>query len=91
MGRSFGKSSKMMGGLGFNGKAFTPEDKQQVMGWIKKNVPNSRQRMKMEKKFRSDSIIPDPMVNPGQANQTKQAFQTPEYEAAKNKVRNRDY
>lgn len=90
---TIGVTSQMAPGIGFNGKAYTAAEKQRVMSWIKDNVPNSRQRMKMERSFRSSSIVPEQMSNPKPANQddTKQAFVSQEYQKARDKVRKPRY
>lgn len=90
---TIGVTSQMAPGIGFNGKAYTAMEKQKVMSWIKENVPNSRQRMKIERAFRSSSVIPEQMLNPKPANQddTKVAFESPVYQKAKNKVRSPRY
>ena len=90
IGRSIGVTSQMVPGLGFNGKAFTEIDKNQVRSWIKSNVTNTRQRMNMEKKFNSDSIIPEAMLDPKKAEGMKQPFVTEEYRRARDK-RNKAY
>ena len=91
IGTTIGTTSQMAPGIGFNGKAFTDKDKNQVRSWIKQNVPNSRQRMKLEKKFNSDFIIPEVMLNPEKAKEVKQAFVSQEYQKARDKVRKPRY
>ena len=56
--KTIGATSQMQPGIGFNGKVYTNTDKQKIAGWIKSNIPNSRQRMKVEQKFNSDFVIP---------------------------------
>ena len=91
IGTTIGSTSQMAPGIGFNGKAFTDKDKNQVRSWIKQNVPNSRQRMKLEKKFNSDFTIPEAMLDPEKAKEVKQAFVSQEYQKARDKVRKPRY
>lgn len=92
MGGTIGITAQMAPGIGFNGKAYTAADKQQVATWIKQNVPNARQRMKMEQKFKSDSVIPTKMINPDEEGEsTTTAFETPVYQRVRDKLRNPEY
>ena len=91
IGGSIGLTSQMAPGIGFNGKAYTAQDKQTVMSWIKQNVPNARQRMKIEKAFSTNFVIPEAMLNPAKAKDLKQAFTTEEYKRARDKIRDKRY
>lgn len=90
IGRSIGVTSQMAPGIGFNGKVFTDMDKNTVRSWIKSNVTNTRQRMKMEKKFNSDFMIPEAMLDPKKADALKRPFVSEEYVRARDK-RNKEY
>lgn len=50
-------------GMGWEGKAVTDSDKQAVEGWLKQ-IPNSKKRMILTKKFQDEQMIPEEMTNP---------------------------
>ena len=48
--------------------------------------------MKMEQKFKSDSVIPTKMINPDEEGEsTTTAFETPVYQRVRDKLRNPEY
>jgi hypothetical protein len=95
IGGTIGITSQMQPGIGFNGKVYTANDKQTIMTWIKSSIPNARQRMQVEKKFKSDFAIPEGYGDDKKTTELYgQAFQpeeSPAMKAAREKIFKQPY